>query len=319
MGQLTLDDVLDANEGQERKASDSAEPRTLSGTLGKMAIEPSGEPVVIDTSPDAVAGLRERVTANYVLRLGDERQPLNAYLGQPIRLTFSGQIHCTHCGRKTKKSFAQGHCYPCFRKLPQCDGCIMKPETCHFAEGTCRDPEWGEQFCFQPHIVYLANSSGLKVGITRATQMPTRWFDQGAIQALPIVEVSNRLQSGLVEVLFKQAVNDRTNWRAMLKGDVAELDLEAERDQLLAQMEDGLAALQAHCGEGAIRVLRTTPLAFDFPVRTAPTKVTSFNFDKRPVVEGVLEGLKGQYLILDTGVINLRKFTGYEVEVTLGE
>ncbi|WP_246116509.1 MULTISPECIES: DUF2797 domain-containing protein [Cobetia] len=319
MGQLTLDDVLDANEGQERKASDSAEPRTLSGTLGKMAIEPSGEPVVIDTSPDAVAGLRERVTANYVLRLGDERQPLNAYLGQPIRLTFSGQIHCTHCGRKTKKSFAQGHCYPCFRKLPQCDGCIMKPETCHFAEGTCRDPEWGEQFCFQPHIVYLANSSGLKVGITRATQMPTRWFDQGAIQALPIVEVSNRLQSGLVEVLFKQAVNDRTNWRAMLKGDVAELDLEAERDQLLAQMEDGLAALQAHCGEGAIRVLRTTPLAFDFPVRTAPTKVTSFNFDKTPVVEGVLEGLKGQYLILDTGVINLRKFTGYEVEVTLGE
>ncbi|MGO2414919.1 DUF2797 domain-containing protein [Cobetia crustatorum] len=284
-----------------------------------MAIEPSGEPVVIDTSPDAVAGLRERVTANYVLRLGDERQPLNAYLGQPIRLTFSGQIHCTHCGRKTKKSFAQGHCYPCFRKLPQCDGCIMKPETCHFAEGTCRDPEWGEQFCFQPHIVYLANSSGLKVGITRATQMPTRWFDQGAIQALPIVEVSNRLQSGLVEVLFKQAVNDRTNWRAMLKGDVAELDLEAERDQLLAQMEDGLAALQAHCGEGAIRVLRTTPLAFDFPVRTAPTKVTSFNFDKTPVVEGVLEGLKGQYLILDTGVINLRKFTGYEVEVTLGE
>lgn len=319
MGQLTLDDVLDANEGQERKSSDSAEPRTLSGTLGKMAIEPSGEPVVIDTSPDAVAGLRERVTANYVLRLGDERQPLNAYLGQPIRLTFSGQIHCTHCGRKTKKSFAQGHCYPCFRKLPQCDGCIMKPETCHFAEGTCRDPEWGEQFCFQPHIVYLANSSGLKVGITRATQMPTRWFDQGAIQALPIVEVSNRLQSGLVEVLFKQAVNDRTNWRAMLKGDVAELDLEAERDQLLAQMEDGLAALQAHCGEGAIRVLRTTPLAFDFPVRTAPTKVTSFNFDKTPVVEGVLEGLKGQYLILDTGVINLRKFTGYEVEVTLGE
>ncbi|WP_084488021.1 DUF2797 domain-containing protein [Cobetia crustatorum] len=284
-----------------------------------MAIEPSGEPVVIDTSPDAVAGLRERVTANYVLRLGDERQPLNAYLGQPIRLTFSGQIHCTHCGRKTKNSFAQGHCYPCFRKLPQCDGCIMKPETCHFAEGTCRDPEWGEQFCFQPHIVYLANSSGLKVGITRATQMPTRWFDQGAIQALPIVEVSNRLQSGLVEVLFKQAVNDRTNWRAMLKGDVAELDLEAERDQLLAQMEDGLAALQAHCGEGAIRVLRTTPLAFDFPVRTAPTKVTSFNFDKTPVVEGVLEGLKGQYLILDTGVINLRKFTGYEVEVTLGE
>lgn len=319
MGQLTLDATLKASEDQAQRTVSHAESRTLSGNLAKMSIEPSGEPVVIDTSPEAVAGLRERVEANYALRLGDERQPLNAYLGQPIRLTFSGQIHCTHCGRKTKKSFAQGHCYPCFRKLPQCDGCIMKPETCHFAEGTCRDPEWGEQFCFQPHIVYLANSSGLKVGITRATQMPTRWFDQGAIQALPIVEVSNRLQSGLVEVLFKQAVNDRTNWRAMLKGDVAELDLEAERDQLLAQMEDGLAALQVHCGEGAIRVLRTTPLAFDFPVRTAPTKVTSFNFDKTPVVEGVLEGLKGQYLILDTGVINLRKFTGYEVEVTLGE
>ncbi len=322
MGQLTLDDALSADEAsgtaQEASAQDAA-PITLSGNLHKMSIVPAGETLAIDTSFDAPSVTREPLAANYGLRLGEITQPLNAYIGHKVRLSFTGQIHCSHCGRKTKKSFAQGHCYPCFRKLPQCDGCIMKPETCHYAEGTCRDPQWGEEHCFQPHIVYLANSSGLKVGITRKTQMPTRWYDQGAIQALPIVEVSNRLQSGLVEVLFKQALNDRTNWRAMLKGEVAELDLEAERDALLAQMSEGLAALQAHCGEGAIRVLDTTALAFEFPVRTAPTKVTSFNFDKTPVVEGVLEGLKGQYLILDSGVINLRKFTGYEIEAQLGE
>ena len=251
----------------------------------------------------------------YHLRAGDREVPLNSRIGMPLLLEWSGAIACTHCGRATKKSFAQGHCYPCFKRLAQCDTCIMKPETCHFFLGTCREPEWGEKHCFQPHVVYLANSSGLKVGITRKTQMPTRWLDQGAIQALPILEVDTRQQSGFVEMLFKGEVSDRTNWRAMLKGDVEPLDLNAERDRLLDVLSDGLNQLRDLHGQDAIRTLKETPQAFDYPVEAFPRKVVSHNFDKQPRVEGVLQGIKGQYLILDTGVINLRKFTGYEISL----
>ncbi|CAD5254141.1 MULTISPECIES: DUF2797 domain-containing protein [Halomonadaceae] len=252
----------------------------------------------------------------YHLRAGEHRVALNERIGEPLSLRWTGAIACTHCGRATKKSFAQGHCYPCFKRLAQCDTCIMKPETCHFFQGTCREPEWGERHCFQPHIVYLANSSGLKVGITRKTQMPTRWLDQGAIQALPILEVDTRQQSGFVEMLFKEQVADRTNWRAMLKGDVETMDLSAERDRLLTLLADGLHQLRETHGADAIRFLEQPAQHFHYPVSVFPKKVVSHNFDKQPLVEGVLQGVKGQYLILDSGVINLRKFTGYEIQVS---
>jgi len=252
----------------------------------------------------------------YHLRAGEHRVALNERIGEPLSLRWTGAIACAHCGRATKKSFAQGHCYPCFKRLAQCDTCIMKPETCHFFQGTCREPEWGERHCFQPHIVYLANSSGLKVGITRKTQMPTRWLDQGAIQALPILEVDTRQQSGFVEMLFKEQVADRTNWRAMLKGDVETMDLSAERDRLLTLLADGLNQLREIHGSDAIRLLEQPAQHFHYPVSVFPKKVVSHNFDKQPLVEGVLQGVKGQYLILDSGVINLRKFTGYEIQVS---
>ncbi len=227
---------------------------------------------------------------------------------------YQGAINCLACNRKTKKSFSQGYCYPCFTKLPQCDSCIVKPETCHFALGTCRDPDWGQRNCFTPHVVYLANSSGLKVGITRGSQVPTRWIDQGAVQALPILEVDTRLQSGLVETLFAKHVADKTNWRAMLKGQVDKLDLRAERDRLMELCAGGLEELRAENGFDAIRELDEDPLEINYPVINYPTKVSSLNLDKDPVVEGVLHGIKGQYLMLDTGVINLRKFGAYNIK-----
>ncbi|MFC3283109.1 DUF2797 domain-containing protein [Litchfieldella rifensis] len=253
--------------------------------------------------------------ARYTLLAGEQRVDLNARLGQPLTLTYTGAIACTHCGRATRKSFAQGYCYPCFKTLAQCDTCIVKPETCHFFAGTCREPAWAERHCFQPHVVYLANSSGLKVGITRKSQLPTRWLDQGAVQALPILEVDTRQQVGFAEVLFKEEVSDRTNWRTMLKGEVESLDLVAERDRLLARLEGGLAGLRERFGGDAIRVLDAAPVTLDYPVLEYPRKIVSHNFDKAPQVAGTLLGLKGQYLIFDTGVINLRKFTGYEVAV----
>ncbi len=252
--------------------------------------------------------------SRYQLVIGEQLIDLNPLLGRRVELEFLGAINCLHCGRTTRKSFNQGHCYPCFQKLASCDSCIVSPEKCHFDAGTCREPEWAQQHCMQPHVVYLANSSGLKVGITRGTQVPTRWLDQGAVQALPILVVQTRLQSGLVETLLKQFVADRTNWRAMLKGQVDLLDLRVERDRLLDRCGDGLAQLQQRFGLQAIQLLPDAePLHFDYPVLQYPAKVTSFDLDKTPQVGGTLMGIKGQYLMLDGGVINIRKFGAYQV------
>lgn len=254
--------------------------------------------------------------AQYQLRLDDQLINLNEKIFQPIRIEHLGEIHCTACGAKTKKSFAQGHCYRCFTKLAACDTCIMSPEKCHFEQGTCREPNWGEEFCMQDHIVYLANSSGIKVGITRHSQVPTRWLDQGAGYAMPIARVATRQLSGLLEVIFKQHVADKTNWRTLLKQDAADLDLAAKRDELFELCHEEIEELQAEYGlQGVQLIYDGTINKFEYPVEQYPTKVVSFNLDKTPVVEGKLMGIKGQYLILDTGVINLRRFTAYNVSV----
>ena len=255
----------------------------------------------------------------YSIAVGDTRIPLNDLIGRPLRLDFDGVIRCIHCDRKTNKSFNQGFCYPCFRKLAACDSCIMSPEKCHYHLGTCREPEWGETHCMVEHVVYLANSSGLKVGITRGSQVPTRWIDQGAVDAIPMVRVATRYIAGLVEVACKAHVADRTNWRAMLKGDVPELDLAQERQRMLGLIADDLEALRQTHGQDSIREVDEQGLGLSYPVQVWPAKIKTHNLDKTPEVEGVLEGIKGQYLILDTGVINIRKFTGYEVRFRVME
>ncbi|PWB31508.1 DUF2797 domain-containing protein [Pseudomonas sp. SDI] len=258
----------------------------------------------------------ETPVVQYAFRLGDVELPVNPMLGQTVRLEYLGAIHCCHCGRKTKTSFSQGYCYPCMTKLAQCDVCIMAPEKCHYAQGTCREPSWGEQFCMTDHVVYLANSSGIKVGITRASQLPTRWLDQGASQALPIVRVATRQQSGLVEDLFRSQVADRTNWRALLKGEAEAVDLVAVREQLFDSCGEGFKALQERFGLQAIQPLTDAePVEIRYPVEAYPSKIASFNLDKNPVAEGTLLGIKGQYLIFDTGVINIRKYTAYQLAV----
>ena len=254
---------------------------------------------------------------SYQLPVNDQFVDMNSLIGQQITLKFSGLINCIHCGKKTKKSFSQGFCYPCMTKLAQCDICIMSPEKCHYAAGTCREPEWGDTHCMTDHIVYLANSSGIKVGITRASQVPTRWIDQGAVQALPIFRVNTRLLSGLVEVVFKSHVADKTNWRKMLKNEVDQMDLIAERDRLFELADQGLSELINTQDLQAIQKIEGVEVTnIDFPVIEYPVKVTSFNLDKTPEVSGKLMGIKGQYLILDGGVINLRKYTGYSLAIS---
>lgn len=253
----------------------------------------------------------------YQLPLSDQLIELNPLIGKPLKLVFTGNISCVHCNRSIKKSFNQGYCYPCFTSLAQCDMCIMKPETCHFEAGTCREPAWAEEFCFQSHYVYLANSSGVKVGITRGSQIPTRWIDQGAVQALPIVKVKSRYISGLIEVLIAQHVSDKTSWQRMLKNHVETIDLKAKRDELLVLCEPEITEISKRFGEGSVELLDQECVDINFPVESYPLKVKSFNFDKNPEVSGILQGIKGQYLLFDTGVINIRKFAGYEVELVL--
>lgn len=252
----------------------------------------------------------------YCVPLGDQELPLNEYLGQSLTLDYNGVINCIACGRKTNKSFNQGYCYPCFKKLAQCDSCIVSPEKCHFAEGTCREPEWAQEHCMTDHFVYLANTSGLKVGITRGSQVPTRWMDQGATQALPIFRVATRLQSGLVETAFKAHTADKTHWQAMLKGAAEDRDMHAERDQLMAACAEAIRSLTETHGVDAIVALEDQAVVtIDYPVLEYPTKVKSLNLDKTPSVGGTLLGIKGQYLIFDTGVINLRKYGGYHLTI----
>ncbi|MFW5823427.1 MAG: DUF2797 domain-containing protein [Marinobacter sp.] len=251
----------------------------------------------------------------YTLRVGDHELPLNDLLGRTIEIRFSGEIRCIHCDRKTRKSFGQGYCYPCFKRLAACDSCIMSPEKCHYHLGTCREPEWGETHCMTGHVVYLANSSGLKVGITRASQVPTRWIDQGAVTAVPVLRVASRYLAGLVEVACKQHVADRTNWRTMLRGAAPDIDLVAERKALLARIAPELEQLAAEHGHDTIEVAVDPVWSLDYPVASWPDKIRTHNLDKEPVASGVLQGIKGQYLMLDTGVINIRKYTAYHVRV----
>ncbi|NVK25676.1 MAG: DUF2797 domain-containing protein [Gammaproteobacteria bacterium] len=251
----------------------------------------------------------------YSLPIGDELLPLNSLIGKSLKLTHTGEIHCSNCKKKTKKSFSQGFCFPCMKKLAACDMCIMKPETCHYAAGTCREPEWGEANCMIDHFVYLSNTSGLKVGITRHSQVPTRWIDQGATQALPIAKVRTRQISGLVEVALAEIVADKTNWRALLKGNNDDIDLKQKATELLPSIEQKLQQIKLEFGEDAVELLDADVVTISYPVEQFPTKIVSHNFDKNPVVEGILQGIKGQYLIFDTGVINVRKFTSYQVEV----
>ncbi|MCK6261846.1 DUF2797 domain-containing protein [Vibrio sp. ZSDE26] len=270
--------------------------QTVLGTLKKMSTTLEGE-------------------VCYKLPVGNEFIELNPLIGKSIKLTHTGNIFCSSCGKKSKKSYSQGHCFVCMRKLASCDMCIMKPETCHYDQGTCREPQWGEDNCMVDHFVYLSNTSSMKVGITRHTQIPTRWIDQGATQGLPIFKVKTRQISGLIEVELAKHIADKTNWRTLLKEDGEDIPLEQRFAELLPLVEDKIAEIKQRFGEDAIELLASDITPISYPVTQHPTKIVSHNFDKNPEVTGVLQGIKGQYLILDTGVINIRKFTSYEVEV----
>lgn len=235
--------------------------------------------------------------------------PVDALLGRRVEIRFGGEIHCVYCGRAVKKTFNQGFCFPCSQARAEADICIVKPELCHHGEpdNPCRDEAFAQSQCFQPHVLYVSLTSGTKVGITRRPNVPSRWIDQGAVRAIPLAELPSRREVGLVEAELAAKHNDKTHWMRMLKESSPDVDLAADAEAVL----DDLAAM----GVTPLPEDARAPREFTYPVLEYPSKVVSFNLDKVPTVGGVLLGVKGQYLIFDAGVINVRKYTGYKVEI----
>lgn len=233
---------------------------------------------------------------------------LNQLLNKSIEINFLG-YQCLNCGKK-KKIFRQGFCYDCSISSASAGDWIMKPElsTAHL-DIEDRDLNYEKSVQLRPHIVYLALSSEVKVGVTRITQVPTRWIDQGAIQAIPIVEVPNRYLAGITEVALKNHYADKTNWQKMLKNELPQADLRKEKASLKYLIPKEVQEYYHPEKDDLCEI--------NYPVLSYPTKVISLNLDKSPNFSGKLMGIKGQYLIFEDGtVFNIRTFEGYVVKVS---
>lgn len=235
---------------------------------------------------------------------------LNELVGRKVSFNFSGQIICKSCGKPTKTSFNQGFCYPCFRNAPESAECIIRPELCRAHLGEGRDPEWEIRNHNTPHYVYLAATDIVKVGVTRESQIPIRWIDQGASSAIILAKTPNRYLAGMIEVALKSSFSDKTNWRKMLRNEIDEsIDLEDTKWELEELLPEDIAQYISEDDE------LTT---IEYPVMAFPEKIKSVNLEKQPHISGKLLGIKGQYFIFDDDrVMNIRRHIGYEVQFTV--
>tara|TARA_B100000809_G_scaffold193813_1_gene192854 strand:- start:5055 stop:5849 length:795 start_codon:yes stop_codon:yes gene_type:complete len=248
-------------------------------------------------------------TIEYYLEMGNDFLNFNQLLDRKIELQFEN-YQCMCCG-KQKKIFRQGFCYDCFYAQPQAGDWIMKPElsTAHLGIED-RNLEYEKAVQLKPHIVYLALSSEIKVGVTRKTQVPTRWIDQGANKALAILEVPNRYLAGVAEVALKSFVSDKTSWQKMLKNEVSDADLLEKKQELIEHLPEEVKPYIINDSEKTYEL--------NYPVNLYPTKVKSLNIVKSISYEGVLKGVKGQYLIFEDGtVFNIRNNEGIVVSMNL--
>jgi hypothetical protein len=244
----------------------------------------------------------------YYLDMKTDFLNMNQLLSKEIKLSFVS-YECLNC-HSEKKIYRQGYCQSCFFDIPQAADWIMRPELskAHLDEED-RDLAYEKRVQLQPHIVYLANSSNVKVGVTRKQQVPTRWIDQGAHEAIEIVEVPNRYLAGITEVALKEYVADKTNWRKMLKNDIEDVNLVEWREKLKE-------FIPAEATEYFIE--SNTETNINFPVTQYPSKPKSLNLIKTPTYSGKLVGIKGQYLIFeDETVFNVRSNEGLVVNIEI--
>ncbi|NPA42455.1 MAG: DUF2797 domain-containing protein [Chlorobi bacterium] len=244
----------------------------------------------------------------YYLDMDTEFLIVNEALGRKIKLRHTG-YECKICG-SDEPVYRMGMCKKCFFESPYAGDWIVHPELskAHLEEED-RDLEVEKAVQLQPHYVYLAHTSGIKVGVTRREQVPNRWIDQGACEALVLMEVPNRYLAGITEVALKQHIADKTDWRRMLKSDSCEGDL-----------RDTARLLEPYVPEETRPYLLKEPLYFRFtyPVNRIPSKIKSLKLAQTGAYEGVLTGMKGQYWIFEDGtVFNVRNHEGFRVELTL--
>ena len=263
-----------------------------------------------------VVGQLEKMTheakdpIEYFLTLDEQPVPINSEIGKTMTVKFTGKITCVECGKKIKKTYSDGYCYPCTRDLPENAMCSVRPETCEHENGNEADQEFYRTSCKIDHFVYLSLTSGVKVGVTRYKNIPSRWIDQGAVQGLIIAKVPERKLAGLIEVALAKHMADKTNWRKMLKGDIAVIDLPSRRDEVIKLIPDDLKKYALE--DESVQV-------FQYPIQAVPEKIVSHNLDKEAEFTDDLTGIKGQYLIFKNRVINLRKYSGYHIEFSSEE
>lgn len=255
----------------------------------------------------SVKKLESKVTSKNKVEYFINDIKLNDLIGNEISLSFTASINCLNCSKEINKTYNQGYCFECFSTLARCDMCILKPELCHYDKGTCREPNWGETHCMIDHVLYISNTTGVKVGITRAHQKLTRWVDQGAIQAMPLAILPKRKLAGELEVELARAFSDKTNWRKLITGEYEDLDMLAEAYQLLEHIPRAYEKYLIAPNE-----LKEQNL--EFPVVEFLKKAKTHNFDKTPNITSKLQGIKGQYLIFENTAINFRKYQGYQIK-----
>ena len=235
-----------------------------------------------------------------------------------LQVEWLGKVCCLGCGREGGASFASGYCYPCSKGLARCDICVLDPVRCHYDAGTCREPSWGDVHCNIPHLVYLASGAQVKVGLTRLHQQRTRWMDQGATQAVGVLEVHRRYYAGQIENWLRRRWSDRTDWRKMVTGQDVKYSLSLLRQDLRQDTEFNSWLTQAECTwDVKARWIEDPETSFAYPVRMYPAKAKSLNLVKERVISGTLLGVRGQYLLLDTGVFNVRKYEGYVCRIKI--
>lgn len=245
----------------------------------------------------------------YFLDINEQEYCVNDFLNKEISITQTGS-QCLCCGG-ARKIYRQGFCYKCFYDSPAVGDWIIRPELSKAHLGIeDRDLEYEKEMQLKPHIVYLALSSEVKVGVTRKTQVPTRWIDQGANEAIEIVEVPNRYLAGITEVALKEHFADKTNWRKMLKNDVPAVDMKSQHNDVYTLLPEEVKQYFTK---------ETVPTVIEYPVTQFPTKVKSLNLEKTPLYTGKLIGIKGQYFIFeDDTVFNVRSNEGKVVTIQVG-
>lgn len=246
----------------------------------------------------------------YFLETKDgEKYDLNSHIGKLLTLTYQGEIVCQGCQKSIKKSFAQGYCYNCFLTHPDTEECVLRPELCKAHLGIARNMEDAAVKHLAPHYVYLSSTSNLKVGVTRETQIPYRWIDQGASQAIKILKVPNRHIAGVAEVFLKQFYKDKTAWQKMILSTYIS-------DMLLPEKEKIIGLLPKELSQYAD--IDNKIVNIEYPVGNLAGSVQATTLDKQNSIRGVLTGIKGQYLIFDEKVVfNVRSHSGYCVKIEI--